>query len=56
MAEFILIQTVVNLFWAFMWSTNGAVNTLIKMAFFCFVAAGVYLLFGPTNAISLLSH
>lgn len=56
MAEFILIQTLLNLFLAILWNSDTMSNVVCKMIVSCMAAYGAYLLFGPANRIASLSH
>ena len=55
MAEFILIQTIINLFLALVWSKTSWMNLTIKVIFIIMLVTGTYLLFGPSNMIAALS-
>ena len=56
MADFILIATIVFAFFALIWKCSDAANTIIKLVLLVMVVWGMYLLFGPVNAIAQLAR
>lgn len=55
MAEFLIIQTIVNLVFGIIWSQKTGMNLFLKVMFIVLTAVGAYLLFGPANIVATLS-
>ena len=52
MSEYVLVVSLFSAILAFLWSTKGLGNVLVKVTLFVIVIWGLYLLFGPTMLIA----
>lgn len=51
-AEFVLIVTILFLFFGIIWTRSTFGNAILKVFFYVMVAWGVYILFGPASFIT----
>lgn len=56
MAEFILVQSIVALFFAIIFKSEQIIDIVFKMFFIAQTVWAVYLLFGPANIIQTLAR